>query len=111
MGIKKLPIQQFLKNIYLSGGGEISFGERRGAAYGLAGFVKGLGILSLKQLDIMGKLTNAVTDKKQPKARYGYFILLFFKFSLFKLADLMRSIKTNGASRNPETCCCCFVVL
>ena len=54
---------------YLSGGGEISFGERRGAAYGLAGFVKGLGILSLKQLDIMGKLTNAVTDKKQPKAR------------------------------------------
>ena len=83
MGIKKLPIQQFFKNIYLSGGGEISFGERRGAAYGLAGFVKGLGILSLKQLDIMGKLTNAVTDKKQPKARYGYFILLFFKFSLF----------------------------
>ena len=55
--------------MYLSGGGEISFGERRGAAYGLAGFVKGLGILSLKQLDIMGKLTNAVTDKKQPKAR------------------------------------------
>ena len=59
-------------NFYLSGGGEISFGERRGAAYGLAGFVKGLGILSLKQLDIMGKLTNAVTDKKQPKARYAY---------------------------------------
>ncbi len=53
------------------GGGEISFGERRGAAYGLAGFVKGLGILSLKQLDIMGKLTTAVTDKKQPKAREG----------------------------------------
>ena len=53
------------------GGGDISYGERRGAAYGLAGFVKGLGILSLKQLDIMGKLTNAVTDKKQPKAREG----------------------------------------
>lgn len=55
----------------LLGGSDISFGERRGAAYGLAGFVKGLGILSLKQLDIMGKLTNAVTDKKQPKAREG----------------------------------------
>merc|ERR550532_1747042 len=55
----------------LLGGGEISYGERRGAAYGLAGFVKGLGILSLKQLDIMGKLTTAVTDKKQPKAREG----------------------------------------
>ena len=87
MGIKKLPIQQFFKNIYLSGGGEISFGERRGAAYGLAGFVKGLGILSLKQLDIMGKLTNAVTDKKQPKARYGYFSLLniFQIFTVFFL--------------------------
>ena len=89
MGIKKLPIQQFFGNIYLSGGGEISFGERRGAAYGLAGFVKGLGILSLKQLDIMGKLTNAVTDKKQPKARYGYFSLLFFKFSLFFFSKLL----------------------
>ena len=30
-----------------------------------------MGILSLKQLDIMGKLTTAVTDKKQPKAREG----------------------------------------
>ena len=85
LGIKKLPIQQFFKNIYLSGGGEISFGERRGAAYGLAGFVKGLGILSLKQLDIMGKLTNAVTDKKQPKARYGYFDfpIMFLEVSRF----------------------------
>ena len=55
----------------LLGGASISYGERRGAAYGLAGFVKGLGILSLKQLDIMGKLTTAVTDKKQPKAREG----------------------------------------
>ena len=55
----------------LLGGAEIRYGERRGAAYGLAGFVKGLGILSLKQLDIMGKLTNAVTDKKSPKAREG----------------------------------------
>ena len=53
------------------GGAEISYGERRGAAYGLAGFVKGLGILSLKQLDIMGKLTNAVMDKKHPKTREG----------------------------------------
>lgn len=36
------------------------YGERRGAAYGLAGLVRGLGILSLKQLDIMNTLTEAV---------------------------------------------------
>lgn len=47
------------------------YGERRGAAYGLAGLVKGLGILSLKQLDIMKKLTNFITDKKSYKSREG----------------------------------------
>jgi len=39
-------------------------GERRGAAYGIAGIVKGLGILSLKQLDIMSKLIAYIQEKK-----------------------------------------------
>jgi len=47
-------------------GDQVSYGERKGAAYGVAGIVKGLGILSLKQLDIMGKLTEAITNKKIP---------------------------------------------
>lgn len=47
------------------------YGERRGAAYGIAGVVKGLGILSLKQLDIMTKLTNYIQDKKNYKHREG----------------------------------------
>lgn len=47
------------------------YGERRGAAYGLAGVVKGLGILSLKQLDIMKKLTTYIQDKKNYKCREG----------------------------------------
>jgi HEAT repeat protein len=47
------------------------YGERRGAAYGIAGLVKGLGILSLKQLDIMSKLTTHIQDKKNYKAREG----------------------------------------
>ena len=37
-----------------------NYGQRKGAAYGLASVVKGLGILSLKQLDIMNKLTTAI---------------------------------------------------
>lgn len=47
------------------------YGERRGAAYGIAGLVKGLGILSLKQLDIMSKLTGHIQDKKNYKCREG----------------------------------------
>lgn len=47
------------------------YGERRGAAYGIAGVVKGLGILSLKQLDIMTKLTHYIQEKKNYKSREG----------------------------------------
>lgn len=47
------------------------YGERRGAAYGIAGIVKGLGILSLKQLDIMTKLTQHIQEKKNYKSREG----------------------------------------
>lgn len=48
-----------------------NYGERKGAAYGLAGLVKGLGILALKQLSIMETLTEAVQDKKNPRHREG----------------------------------------
>lgn len=47
------------------------YGERRGAAYGIAGIVKGLGILSLKQLNIMQSLSDAIQDKKVAKHREG----------------------------------------
>ena len=48
-----------------------NYGERKGAAYGLAGLIKGLGILALKQLDIMGTLTSAIQNKKNPRYREG----------------------------------------
>lgn len=47
------------------------YGDRRGAAYGLAGMIKGMGILALKQLDIMAKLTEAIKDKKNYRQREG----------------------------------------
>ncbi|XP_060530072.1 stalled ribosome sensor GCN1 [Cylas formicarius] len=47
------------------------YGERKGAAYGLAGLVKGMGILALKQFDIMTKLTDAIQEKKNYKHREG----------------------------------------
>ncbi|KFB35881.1 AGAP001700-PA-like protein [Anopheles sinensis] len=60
--VKKL-MQQLVKSE--------KYGVRRGAAYGIAGIVKGLGILSLKQLDIMSKLTLHIQDKKNYKCREG----------------------------------------
>ncbi|XP_043262082.1 eIF-2-alpha kinase activator GCN1 [Colletes gigas] len=47
------------------------YGDRKGAAYGLAGIIKGMGILALKQLDIMTTLTNAIQDKKNYRHREG----------------------------------------
>ncbi|KAF7989110.1 hypothetical protein HCN44_007420 [Aphidius gifuensis] len=47
------------------------YGDRKGAAYGLAGIIKGMGILALKQLDIMTTLTNAIQDKKNYRQREG----------------------------------------
>jgi len=47
------------------------YGERKGAAYGLAGLVKGLGILYLKQLNIMSTLQDAIQNKKNYRHREG----------------------------------------
>ena len=48
-----------------------NYGVRKGAANGLAGLVKGLGILSLKQLDVMPTLTDALQNKKNTRCREG----------------------------------------
>ena len=42
----------------------------------MLGLVKGLGILSLKQLDIMTKLTEALQDKKNYRYREGSLLAL-----------------------------------
>ncbi|KAE8739724.1 hypothetical protein FOCC_FOCC014768 [Frankliniella occidentalis] len=60
--IKKLMDQLLESSVY---------GERRGAAYGLAGIIKGMGILALKQYDVMTKLTEAIQDKKNYRHREG----------------------------------------
>ncbi|EDO39308.1 predicted protein [Nematostella vectensis] len=48
-----------------------AYGERKGAAYGLAGIVKGLGILYLKKLNIMTTLQDAIQNKKNYRHREG----------------------------------------
>lgn len=65
----------------------------QGAAYGIAGVVKGLGILSLKQLDIMGKLTEAIQEKKNYKYREGTVSVFVFSSQGYLLTFSQRSIE------------------
>ncbi|KAK7204005.1 armadillo-type protein [Myxozyma melibiosi] len=60
--VEKLLNQLFAGNKY---------SERRGAAYGLAGLVKGVGISALADYDIIRSLSTALEDKKDPKKRQG----------------------------------------
>ncbi|EKX53505.1 hypothetical protein GUITHDRAFT_57715, partial [Guillardia theta CCMP2712] len=48
-----------------------TYGDRRGAAFGLAGMVKGIGISALKAHDIMPTLQAAANDKKNAWRRQG----------------------------------------
>lgn len=48
-----------------------TYGERRGAAYGLAGILKGAGMLSLRQLNVLQRLNDAVNNKQDAKQREG----------------------------------------
>lgn len=48
-----------------------SIAERRGAAYGIAGLVKGYGIRALSEYDIIRNLTDASDDNKDFKKREG----------------------------------------
>lgn len=60
--IKKLLDQLFTAKAYAA---------RRGAAYGLAGVIKGRGISALKDYRVMSTLRGAVENKKEPNARQG----------------------------------------
>ncbi|KAH7283513.1 hypothetical protein KP509_34G010800 [Ceratopteris richardii] len=47
------------------------YGERRGAAFGLAGVVKGFGLSSLKKYGVMDALKAGVEDRNSAKSREG----------------------------------------
>lgn len=47
------------------------YAHRRGAAYGIAGLVKGSGIVALTDYDLIRILIDAVEDRKDPKKRQG----------------------------------------
>ncbi|KAI8814624.1 armadillo-type protein [Cladochytrium replicatum] len=64
------------------------YGERRGAAYGLAGVVKGRGISALKDYGIMQALKESVEDKKNVHKREGaMFAFETLSYSLGRLFE------------------------
>lgn len=52
------------------------YGERRGAAYGISGIVKGLGIASIAELNVVQRLQVALEDKKRYEPRQGAMIAI-----------------------------------
>ncbi|ESR56522.1 hypothetical protein CICLE_v10018428mg [Citrus x clementina] len=62
------------------------YGERRGAAFGLAGVVKGFGISSLKKYGIAATLREGLADRNSAKRREG--ALLAFECLCEKLGRL-----------------------
>ena len=59
-----------------------------GAAYGLAGFIKGLGILAVKQYNVLTDLTDAIQDKANATRREGLLESVFDIVSNIKSAFL-----------------------
>jgi HEAT repeat protein len=47
------------------------YASRRGAAYGLAGTIKGLGVGAMKEYDVINRLRTAAEDKKHFETRQG----------------------------------------
>lgn len=65
-----------------------SYAVRRGAAYGLAGLVKGAGISALADYDIIRNLMSAAEERTNPKARQGaQFAIECFSRSLGKFFE------------------------
>ncbi|KAL0317538.1 UNVERIFIED_CONTAM: protein ILITYHIA [Sesamum angustifolium] len=62
------------------------YGERRGAAFGLAGVVKGFGISCLKKYNVVTALRDGLSDRNSAKSREG--ALLAFECFCEKLGRL-----------------------
>jgi hypothetical protein len=48
-----------------------SYGERRGAAYGISSIIKGLGVSSIKEMNISNRLKELLAQKQKPLHREG----------------------------------------
>jgi hypothetical protein len=85
-----------------------TYGERRGAAHGLAAVVKGLGVPALTTFDIIGRLKSAAANRKEANHRQGalfcfesFCVTLGLLFEPFVI-QLLESMLILVSDRNPE---------
>lgn len=67
----KNSVPQLVDHLFADMLGATNYAARRGAAYGLAGVIKGTGISGMKEFDVIGRLRMALEDKKSSEARQG----------------------------------------
>eukprot|EP00041_Stephanoeca_diplocostata_P039135 m.1590416 g.1590416 ORF g.1590416 m.1590416 type:complete len:2646 (+) comp25336_c0_seq1:57-7994(+) len=70
-----------------------NYGMRRGAAYGVSGLVKGLGVVVLKQQAVSELLQKAVQNKKNPRHREG--ALMAYELLCLRLGRLFEPYIMN----------------
>lgn len=86
----------------------LKYAERRGAAYGLAGVVKGRGLSSLKEFGVLGRLRDNAEDKKSTHARqgaiFGYEILSTVLGRLFEpyISEILPILLASFGDSSPD---------
>lgn len=81
---KKKGISGYVENLLLHTVTGSTMAERRGSAFGLAGVLKGSGLPSIKEFDIINHIKSAIEDKKSPESRQGGLFLIETLSRLFK---------------------------
>ncbi|KAL0955554.1 hypothetical protein HGRIS_001793 [Hohenbuehelia grisea] len=67
----KPDLQALVDQLFTDLFGAPKYATRRGAAYGLAGVIKGAGLGSMKEFSVISRLKAATEDKKQYEPRQG----------------------------------------
>uniref|UniRef100_A0A1I8BXN9 TOG domain-containing protein n=1 Tax=Meloidogyne hapla TaxID=6305 RepID=A0A1I8BXN9_MELHA len=67
----KNDARALIENMFMLLTSAESYGERRGAAYGIGSIIKGLGVASIKQMNINSRLKDMLAQKQKPLFKEG----------------------------------------
>jgi len=93
----KNDASKLIENMFMLLTSAESYGERRGAAYGIGSIIKGLGVASIKQMNINSRLKDMLAQKQKPLFREGALlcieILCRFEKNFFMFLKLVYRLK------------------